>query len=100
MVAEWSWHVLQFDLLNLRTVRQILLPRNSPESEEEVIHAPPRRTAAFKEVDLMFDPKMANGVSNKKESQQVCGFVFRLYSVQETPLEERVGWISTTAAEN
>lgn len=30
---------------------------------------PPRHTAAFKEVDPMFDPKMANGISNKKESQ-------------------------------
>jgi len=31
VVAEGPWHVLQFDLFNLRTVRQILLPRNSPE---------------------------------------------------------------------
>lgn len=69
VVAEGSWHILQFYSLNFRTAGQILLPRNSPECEEEMMHAPTRCTAAFKEMDLMFHPKMANGASNKQESQ-------------------------------
>lgn len=58
MGAEASWCALQSSLLNLRSVRQVFFLRKSPEHEEEMI----------------FDPNMANGVSNKKKLQKIRGF--------------------------